>query len=429
MEHSVTRPRVHASASTSAKLDHLEGLRGLGPCVVVVAHFLAAYQPHAIFGRPYPQSAWWEDYMVTTPLGLLIASGTAVSLFFILSGYVLSLPFCGDSERGQEDLCAALLKRPLRLAPVVMLGMLLSHFVKDWGLTYRSEVSSVTGSHPWLLLEPGTRTDIFADVLRPFSTAGAYNSPLWTIGIEMYGSILVFCLLALTRGLRGRWAVYALLLGWYLDSWMQCFIAGLAIADLHRSRPALFEGRGARLAALLLAAGVVVGAFPDRALESIRSGTFYSMLPTFKGILAGGMSTCGALLLFVGVLLSPSAQRVLSLPPCRFLGQVSFSLYAIHFPLMLSLSAAVFLPLVEPLGRASATAIAAAIYFAATLALAWVVTRVVDRPVVSLSNRIALYARAAWSKNSGEVSRDHGWMLELSRLRAPASGLRIPSPL
>jgi peptidoglycan/LPS O-acetylase OafA/YrhL len=64
----------------------LDSLRGLAACTVVFCH--ATNVLPAVYDDP--GRAWW---LTETPLGLLRAGSAAVDFFFVLSGFVLALPF------------------------------------------------------------------------------------------------------------------------------------------------------------------------------------------------------------------------------------------------------------------------------------------------------------------------------------------------
>jgi hypothetical protein len=80
----------------SGRLPSLDGLRGVAALIVVVHHTLltvpslsVAYfldGPAAVRGS----KAWWLSW---TPLHLIWAGGEAVIVFFVLSGFVLALPY------------------------------------------------------------------------------------------------------------------------------------------------------------------------------------------------------------------------------------------------------------------------------------------------------------------------------------------------
>ena len=91
------------------KIIYLQGLRGTAALGVVLHHFFCAFYPMAVFATG-PSHWQWEKLFWSTPLGLLIAGRSLICLFFILSGYVLSLPYFGAGScatvrgDGQETL-------------------------------------------------------------------------------------------------------------------------------------------------------------------------------------------------------------------------------------------------------------------------------------------------------------------------------------
>src|SRR5579871_5000823 len=80
----------------SARVVSLDALRGLAAATVVLHHslvvypqFWAAYLPNRILSTPI-------KVLARTPLHLAWGGLEAVVVFFVLSGYVLSLPFLGQ---------------------------------------------------------------------------------------------------------------------------------------------------------------------------------------------------------------------------------------------------------------------------------------------------------------------------------------------
>lgn len=81
--------------------------------------------------------------------------------------------------------------------------------------------------------------------------------------------------------------------------------------------------------------------------------------------------------------LTPPAQAVLRTRPALLLGRLSFPIYLLHWPVLMTLGAGVFV----------AALLALAVGGAATLALAEAFERWVDAPAVALSRRLRSAAR------------------------------------
>ena len=133
----------------------------------------------------------------------------------------------------------------------------------------------------------------------------------------------------------------------------------------------------------------------------------------------------GAVLLLMAIEGSPGLRRRLAGARARFLGLISFPLYVVHVPVLLSLGCGVFL-LLTAAGLPYAVAACAAIlcYAAAALGLASVAARFVERPAIRAANRAshAVEQLARRIRPRGSAG---------SLLRAPAGHLRVgrePAP-
>ena len=95
----------------ATKLNYLDGLRGWAAAIVLLDHWM-------LMGYNDPtsqsQSVLWESWLFRTPLRLFIDGGFAVSIFFVLSGYVLMIKYM--KNQGRTDLITSgLIKRYPRL--------------------------------------------------------------------------------------------------------------------------------------------------------------------------------------------------------------------------------------------------------------------------------------------------------------------------
>src|SRR3954454_3511925 len=135
------------SRGASARYTALDGLRGIAALVVVIHHSLLLI---AVLASPYFTGrsaaaagtfAWWLLY---TPLHLVWEGTGAVYVFFVLSGFVLTLPALG---RGYDWL-AYYPQRLIRLYLPVWGGVILA------ALTILVVPRTSTVSSTWLLARP-----------------------------------------------------------------------------------------------------------------------------------------------------------------------------------------------------------------------------------------------------------------------------------
>ena len=285
----------------------LESLRGIAALAVCYTHSLAVYRldgSQAIWAVPI----WQQSPAVAalTAVNALFNPQVAVLLFFVLSGYVLTLSL----ER--QSIASFYSRRALRILPAMWAALLLTYALNQ----IDHSGASVSDWYAIDFAQPTLR-DLYRNLaLIDFKV----SSVTWTIRIELLGSAMMPLFVAALR-LRRPWriavlvALIAVVVVTRTDfRYLLCFYVG---ALLTQARP--------RHAWIYLAAGIAVCiALRFSLLEITHSGT---------AVLIG---TLGGSLLLAGVLCRHF--HALETPPVRFLGRVSYSLYLLH-PSMLGLAA------------------------------------------------------------------------------------------
>jgi peptidoglycan/LPS O-acetylase OafA/YrhL len=389
----------------TAKLGALETVRGVGAVVVLLHHISLAFLPFAYLGSVAPPHFGWETLLHRTPLGLLIAGRFAIAVFFVLSGFVLSLVFLGPHPKSEQELAAATVKRIFRLAPMVALGVMLPVMLARLGLTFHHTASEITGSTTWLGHELSGNLSLTAVAralgLNLFSNSQFYNSALWTIELELQGSFVVYLILFVFRHSRWRWGGYAVLAFWWRKDLLLTFLAGLVLADAFASWPGLRRWC-APVWILLpgLAVAFWLGGFPQGLVLSGQpvEGPWYGFLPK-NPYGRDGWLVVGAVLLIALCLGNPRLMRMLDCAPGRFLGRISYALYATHIPVLLSVGAGLVVwlsPQIDDYAVVAFVATLATVVVA--VAVAKLFTLAVDGPSVQLANWIGAMFKASMNK-------------------------------
>ena len=152
------------------------------------------------------------------------------------------------------------------------------------------------------------------------------------MSIELFGSMLVFALLALTHNLRNRWIIYPVFLFLFIKTenfFYASFVVGILLSNYY---PQLIDFGKRKwsipVKIFLLVVGILFGGFFSS--QDI-SGTIYEKL-IVKFVLHNRESFhfYGSAFLVCGIILSPLLITVLSIKPISFLGKLSFSLYLLH---------------------------------------------------------------------------------------------------
>lgn len=179
-----------SNRTTDPSLRALEAVRGYASVIVVLHHFALAFLPGLKLQMDRPVLAY--------TLGWLLNGMGAVYVFFLLSGFVLTLKYYETPD--VKILLIAALKRLPRLWPSALYGTLLGYLVLRYGLNGNAAAADLNGSD-WL------RSFSYADqtiapnlalALRESLTMFLhyrplhYNTNLWTMLVEFYGSLLAF---------------------------------------------------------------------------------------------------------------------------------------------------------------------------------------------------------------------------------------------
>lgn len=315
------------SAAPTARLVELDSLRGLAALMVVLHHLRVLWETET-----QPTSA-----AVRATMSLVAPFGTnAVMLFFVLSGFVLSLPAVAGRPQKYSTF---VIRRVFRIYVPYLAALAVSVGGAYWlhGMITRSSWFNRSWSGPvdWHLVGQHV---LFLGSYEHY----VFNNPIWSLIFEMRISLVFPLLCAFVLRFRSRWSLAVILglavgpmiieglpLGLTLQ-YASLFVIGITLAR-ERGRLGALLRRPPRLAKLLIAAVFIwlflfagsPSTLPDNAL--LHSLPNVSMWVTAMG--ASG--------LMIASISWASCKRVLLWRPIHFLGEISYSLYLWHFVVML----------------------------------------------------------------------------------------------
>lgn len=345
----------------------LDALRGVAALVVVLFHLLETFT----FGNNHLQ---------------IINHGyLAVDFFFVLSGFVIGYAY--DDRWNKMSLGSFFKRRLIRLHPMIIVGMLIG------GITFFFQASpyfpGISEIPVWKLLLVTVLGFALVPVgpsldIRAWNEMYPTNGPAWTLFFEYIANIL-----------------YAL----FIRKFSNKVLAGLALVT------------GAALVHLAVTRGDIIGGWALDPLQ-LRIGFTRLLYPFFAGLLLSRIVKPGSVknaflwcsILLVTVLSVPRlggtehiwinglyiAVSVIVLFPlivymgasgevkgrfatklCRFLGDISYPIYIIHYPLMYLFMAWVSKSRVSLV----ASLPMALLYFVLSIVLAYVLFKIYDVPV------------------------------------------------
>ncbi|KAF2434941.1 hypothetical protein EJ08DRAFT_581201 [Tothia fuscella] len=372
---------AHASSSNNqsrSKSTALDGLRGLAAFIVMNGHYFSTFY-EINDGR-------YKHYLHIPFISFFVSAHAMVSIFFVISGYVLSIKTLRLAKQRQwaslnHCLASSVFRRGLRLFLPCMVALWLSAFALKLGFYER------TRHFTWQLPpKPETWTGalaLWASSVRVLMYAFRWDlpmvplsHPLWTIGAEFRGSMVVFLMLMAVVRIRSDWVVLLCLVGTMVwagsaDRWeLVAFLAGTAVAlgnmmvdawgdctrgdcevglpaqdevmpfletekpaaDRHRNLGALSRNC---LWVVFLAMSLYLLTYPPTmAWETPGYRTLGRLSVRFYSQEMRGPQGIGAILIVFAATNNSLISQILNLPPIQYLGNISYSLYIVHDPLL-----------------------------------------------------------------------------------------------
>ncbi|RAK77760.1 acyltransferase family protein [Aspergillus fijiensis CBS 313.89] len=368
----------------------LDGLRGLAAAIVAFNHFFMG----GIFDFAF--HSYWADpasanrhFIQLPPIRLLFSAHAMVALFFVISGYALSINLlrlrdappsssltASSSATNQtllRGLSSATTRRIFRIYLPVFLVAILSQLLFFCGLYHWSFGDDVVwGRRPWTapLFHFTYLLRYFLDIVNiiQFHHNPGLNGQLWTMPIEFRGSLMVYLVILGMAFWRkemrvGGVFVLAVYFLWY-GIWDGVgFLGGLGVAELaqglHSSSEDAVLGEGWWVGRKDGEAGLSsasAGGLKAKAKTLLTGFCFLMGLHLLclgdDGVLTPGYrwlgslqsprwdddwaivskcwKTVGSVLVVYAIDRVEVLQRVLERPTPQFLGRISFSLYLVH---------------------------------------------------------------------------------------------------
>lgn len=324
-------------SSPRPSLKALTGVRFLAALHVVAFH----YFPRE--GTP----EWFQRLLECGP--------SSVTLFFILSGFILAYSYLGAGETVRVEPRAFWAARFARVYPVYVLGLvlmtppLLDFLVRAAG-GFTQEVL-------WKFSTTGAAVFSLTQAWAP-PVACVWNCPGWSLSVEAFFYLLfpLLCVPVVRAGQRGLWASAAAMLGvtaaasvvWLLvdqwiagspaplvgpEAWKQVaaynpllrlpqFLLGVVLGRLFSQRIHVGQGLGpAASSQALVAAGACLAIFVAPWAGPALAFKELALMPAFALLVWGLADGRGVL------------ARVLEQPWAVRLGEASYALYILHPPM------------------------------------------------------------------------------------------------
>lgn len=343
------------------RIDSLDSLRGIAAMVVVIFHCLLSFV--VLYEANYNRFA--NDmikYFTITPLHTIWAGREAVLLFFVLSGFVLSIPFYKGKVGSYGSY---IIRRFFRIYMPYIIIMMASVLLVFLFATYKDiQGLSLVYANRWA--HSVSLDDIISYILMINYDTANVNGVVWTLFHEMRISLLfpLFLLIIMKFNL-----IKALLLSLGLNGIFYLAL-GLLSASLNDDifSPIIQSFQWSIYYCTFFIFGAILSKYRSQLFEFKASHTFTKMMLLAASLvlinsrwivieyqvkderIADFISVLGILLLFVVVLTSNKVEQLLTKRPLLWLGKISFSLYLVHIPVMMMVT--IFLGNIIPIALA-----------------------------------------------------------------------------
>lgn len=268
-----------------------------------------------------------------------------VSVFFTLSGYLVTTVLLREiSDTGAVDIRRFWVRRVRRLAPAsltVVLGAILLAPLFWTGFRWVDAAAGAFGFTNWLVIVSG-EGQLLRTIVGPLG-------PFWSLAIEeqFYALLTIAVLLALRSGRPVRTLTVIVATGWLGSALVQVLVSG--------PQYRLEFGTGARGSELLAGCGLALLLHVrHEALQRSARWLVPAGIMSFVGVLVlvsttdydppwllhggyAGLSIASAVLV-ASLLLPGPLTRLLARQPLVVVGQMSYSWYVIHWPVILILT-------------------------------------------------------------------------------------------
>jgi peptidoglycan/LPS O-acetylase OafA/YrhL len=337
-------------ATATKRLVPLEAFRGLAAMVVLIHHFFFGFAPYT---TGILKGMRDESSLIGSPFYFVFNGAAAVAFFFTLSGFVLCWSYFNDPDPRKLQL--AFFKRYPRLVGLVVLTNILSYLLFKFDLYYFSPAAEVSKSG-WLAtftnsgwtteFKPSFVGAVSQGLTTFFTGKVSYNTNLWTMKEEFFGSLYVYmlaCFIVVVLGSR-----YLLIAGllfvtatMFYSHAMMPFVVGVFFCALCvQKKPQLSYFN----ALLVIFVSLYLLGFREPIKSFAWLGFLKGVAPHLVETLIQTIGSCGLILAVIG------NQRVfnsLSGKLFALIGKLSFPLYLIHTLVICSVSSFVFLILAK----------------------------------------------------------------------------------
>lgn len=317
----------------SNKIGSVEGIRGIACLMVFLSHLSLTFAPAMHSGNAAQAKSSIEMMIHNSPFAFFYSGVAAVAIFFVLSGYILSHVIL-TSKNPPLAIASMALKRYWRLMIPAAASCLLAYAIF---ITFKVDNSGLSGwAQRYIIESPSFYDAIKTGAINAFfGGSTAYNGSLWTMKIELFGSVLVFFMCSIIPHImyKKTFVIVFMLIPFFMylppreDIYYSSFVSGILVFLINKKITN-------RLGVALFLIGLFFCGFHYHGVwyEWIHKGLTITARHKIDNYIL--FNSMGGFLFVLSVIKTDILSKLFSCKLLQYLGAVSFSVYLIHQPLL-----------------------------------------------------------------------------------------------
>lgn len=215
----------------------VDGVKGIAIIIVLLHHFVLAFYPSIInnSARLVHTKAQVEMFIYKTPLSIFFAGSFAVSLFFLITGYILTKKIVAKIE-DKTYVPKAIYSRIFRLMPLIAIVLFSGYIIMNLRLTFNIPTSLYTNSAWFTSFFPLGKVSLQTIVTEiitkiPFVVSARYYNVLWVIPAILFGSWITYASAYIFHDSKIKYFMYIIFLLAFYNTQFISFLIGMALAE------------------------------------------------------------------------------------------------------------------------------------------------------------------------------------------------------
>ncbi len=306
--------------------------------MVVLSHLSLTFFPYLHLGG-FPENNDFpiQKFFYESPFSFFYSGTSAIFIFFVLSGYILSYVALGKSDYRHKFLKMSIKRYPRLAIPTIVSCLLaLSLFsLFNFDTSHLSEWITKYGNFDFSLAGA-----IYSGAIQSFFMGESdYNPVIWTMKIELFGSFLIFLICYFRKSNKKRVENFILFLGSLLiitgvnGSKTSLGLVGFLMGYLF-----YLYGRetSTKISIPLFVAGLYFAGIHN---ESVSYSLLYDH---FGDEIYKICNFFSGLLIVYSILFNRILNALFSRDIFVFIGKISFSAYLVHLPVISTIGVCTF---------------------------------------------------------------------------------------